>query len=108
MNSTEMKACIEACLACYQTCLGMASTHCLEEGGEHVEPVHFRTMLACAEICRTCAHIMLLRTPLHQAVCKACAEICEACSKSCEDLDGMDECVAACDLCAATCREMAA
>lgn len=44
MNNNEMKACIDACLACYQTCIGMASTHCLEEGGEHVEPTHFRTM----------------------------------------------------------------
>ncbi|AIK44113.1 hypothetical protein DR92_1924 [Brucella anthropi] len=44
MNNSEMKACIDACLACYQTCIGMASTHCLEEGGEHVEPMHFRTM----------------------------------------------------------------
>ncbi len=61
MNNSEMKACIDACLACYQTCIGMASTHCLEEGGEHVEPMHFRTMLTCAEICRSCAHIMLLR-----------------------------------------------
>src|SRR5687768_8425391 len=55
-----MRACIDECLRCYQVCLGMAMTHCLEEGGPHVEPDHFRLMMACAEICRTSAHFMLL------------------------------------------------
>ena len=33
-----MQACIEACLSCYQTCLGMASTHCLEVGENTSSP----------------------------------------------------------------------
>jgi hypothetical protein len=28
--SSEMRACIEECLRCYQTCLGTAMRHCLE------------------------------------------------------------------------------
>jgi hypothetical protein len=32
-----------------------------------VEPKHFRLMMACAEICRTSAHFMLLNTPTPQA-----------------------------------------
>jgi hypothetical protein len=28
-----MQDCIDACLRCYQTCLGMASNHCLPAGG---------------------------------------------------------------------------
>lgn len=56
--SHEMQACIEECLRCYQTCLGMAMGHCLEHGGKHVEQQHFRLMMACAEICRTSAHFM--------------------------------------------------
>ena len=31
--SKEMQACIDNCLHCYQACLGMAMTHCLEAGG---------------------------------------------------------------------------
>src|SRR5206468_10759424 len=49
----EMNRCIETCLSCYRTCLGTAMNLCLETGGKHVEPAHFRLMMACAEICRT-------------------------------------------------------
>jgi hypothetical protein len=106
--SAEMRACIDECLRCYQTCQGMAMNHCLERGGKHVEPEHFRTMIACVEICRAAAHVMLAGTPLHKRVCAACAEICDACAKSCEGLDGMEECVSACRSCADSCRKMAA
>jgi hypothetical protein len=106
--SKEMKSCIDACLSCYQTCLGTAMTHCLEQGGKHVEPPHFRLMMACAEICRTSAHFMLLNTPHHKRTCGQCAEICEECAKDCERLDGMEECVTACRACAESCRKMSA
>ena len=49
----EMQKCVDECLRCYGICLGMAMNHCLETGGEHVAPRHFRLMMACAEICRT-------------------------------------------------------
>ena len=104
--SAEMRACIDECLRCYQVCLGMAMTHCLEEGGPHVEPDHFRLMMACAEICRTSAHFMLLNSPHHKHICGECAEICEECANDCEQLDGMEECVTACRRCAESCRRM--
>lgn len=107
-HSPEMQACIEACLHCHRTCLGMAMNHCLQAGGKHVAPDHFKLMIACAELCRTSADVMLIGTELHKHVCRACAEICEACATSCEDLDGMEECVQACRRCAESCREMAA
>ena len=102
-----MSRCIEDCLACYQTCRETSMHHCLETGGRHVEPEHFRLMVACAEICRTAADIMLTRSSLHVSVCAACAEICDACAKSCADLDGMEECAEACNRCAESCRTMA-
>jgi len=107
-RAPEMQACIDACLNCYQTCIGMAMSHCLVKGGRHVEPAHFRLMISCAEICRASAHIMLSGTDVHKASCAACAEICAACAASCAMLDDMDECVAACRACAESCREMAA
>jgi hypothetical protein len=106
--SAEMKNCIEACLDCYQTCLGTASGHCLETGGEHTEPKHFRLMLACAEICRTAAHFMLLGSDHHKHVCRECAEICSECATDCERIGDMQECVDACRRCAESCRQMAA
>ena len=86
----------------------MASNHCLEVGGKHVEPAHFRLMLACAEMCRTSAHLMLLGTEHHRHTCAEWAEICEACAESCEEVGGMDDCVRQCRSCAETCRKMAA
>ena len=103
-----MRACIEECLRCYQTCLGMASHHCLEAGGKHVEPRHLRLMLACAEICRTSAHFMLLGTEHHKHTCAECADVCEDCARSCEQVGDMQECVEACRRCAESCRKMAA
>ncbi|MDI1262229.1 MAG: four-helix bundle copper-binding protein [bacterium] len=106
--SKDTKTCIDECLQCYRTCLGMAMTHCLETGGKHVEPEHFRLMMACAEICRTAAHFMLLSSPHHKHVCRECAEICAECARDCESVGGMDDCVVACKSCAESCKAMAA
>ncbi|KMO31228.1 ferredoxin [Methylobacterium variabile] len=106
--ATEMQHCIDECLRCYQTCLGMASNHCLPAGGKHVEPEHFRLMLACAEICRTSAHFMLLGTSAHKHTCRACAEVCEACAESRAQVGDMQDCVDQCRRCAESCRKMAA
>ena len=102
----KMQKCIDACLGCYQTCLGMAMGHCLETGDKHVAPAHFRLMMSCAEICRTAAHFMLLQSEHHKHVCRECAEICRQCASYCEELSGMEGCVAACLACAAECKKM--
>ena len=104
----ETQQCIENCLNCHKTCLQMAMNHCLEMGGEHTKPDHFRLMMACAEICRTSANFMLIGTPHHKHVCAECAEICEECAADCERVGDMDECVAACRKCADSCRAMSA
>lgn len=105
--SKEMRDCINACLACYASCLGTSMMHCLEQGGKHVEPEHFRLMMGCAEICRVSAHFMLIGTEHHKHTCRKCAEICTECAQSCEQLDGMQECVDICRRCAEACRQMA-
>jgi hypothetical protein len=102
-----MQACIDDCLRCYQACLGMASHHCLDVGGRHTEARHMRLMLACAEICRASAAIMLIGVEQQGKVCAACAEICEACARSCEAIGDMDSCVEACRRCAESCHRMA-
>lgn len=105
-NPEDMNRCIESCLSCYKTCLSTAMNHCLEAGGKHVEPAHFRLMMACAEICRTSAHFMLINTPHHKHTCRECAEICTECAADCQRIGGMDECVAACRYCAEDCLMM--
>jgi len=106
--SQEMKSCIDDCLRCYQICLGTAMTHCLEAGGKHTQPQHFRLMMACAEICRTAAHFMLLNSPHHKHLCAECAEICQECARDCGQIGEMQECVEACQRCAESCRKMTA
>lgn len=103
----DVQRCIDACLDCHRMCLSMASQHCLVRGGEHVAPEHFRTMMVCAEICRTAASVMMIGSDQMGRVCAACAAICEACAESCQDLDGMGPCVEACRRCANACSHMA-
>ncbi|NMG65920.1 four-helix bundle copper-binding protein [Azoarcus indigens] len=104
--SSEMMACIQACRHCQRICLNMATGHCLEKGGRHVEPEHLRTMLVCAEICGTAADVMTTGSTLHRQVCAVCADICDACISSCRDLDEMDECIDACERCKDSCEAM--
>ena len=104
---SDMQTCIDLCLLCYRTCLGMATTVCLKEGGRHAEPSHISLMLGCAEICRTAAHFMIMEAKLHFKVCGTCAEVCEACAVSCQQVGDMDECVETCRRCADSCRRMA-
>lgn len=106
--SEEMMRCIETCLSCYRTCLSTAMNHCLVAGGQHTEPNHFRLMMACAEICRAAAHVMLINSPHHKGICRQCADICADCARDCERIGDMDACVAACRACAESCRQMAA
>ena len=102
-----MQQCIENCQRCHATCLSMLSQHCLEVGGQHVEPAHFRLMLDCAQICQTSADFMLRGSEHHAHVCRECAEICAKCADSCEAVGDMEECVKACRTCAESCGKMA-
>lgn len=107
-QSPEMKTGIDNCLACYRECLPIAMNHCLEMGGKHTEQQHFRLMMACAEICRTSAHFMLIGSEHHKHVCRECAEICAQCAEDCERIGDMESCVGACRRCAESCTKMAA
>ena len=102
----QMQSCIDTCTKCHQTCLHEAMNHCLEAGGEHVAPDHFRLMMNCAEICQTSANFMLSGSAFSNQVCQVCAQICEACARSCEQIEGMEECARVCRECAASCRRM--
>lgn len=106
--SAEMEECIRLCLDCYRSCEQTAAVHCLEMGGRHVEPTHFRLMLSCAEVCRASAALMLNLSPQHALQCGVCAEICRQCAESCRAIGDMDDCVAACEACADSCERMAA
>ena len=107
MNNKEIQQCIEECLNCHRVCLQEAMNHCLEAGGQHTEPTHFRLMINCAEICQTSANFMLSSSPHHAKVCGVCAEICTACAESCAAIPDMEMCAQTCRRCAESCRQMA-
>lgn len=100
--------CIKNCSTCSETCFKTAMNHCLQMGGKHVEPDHFKLMLNCAKVCETSVFLQLSGSHFSHHLCKVCAEICDACADSCERVGDMDECVAVCRKCAESCRKMAA
>lgn len=103
----SMESCIQACNQCHQICLQTAMNYCLNTGGKHVEPEHFRLIMSCAEICQTSANFQLSNSSFSNRLCAVCAEVCEACAADCRRIGGMDECVQACENCSASCRQMA-
>lgn len=103
----EMQSCIDACLQCHRICLQTALNHCLEMGGRHIEPEHYRLMMSCAEICQTSGNFQLGSSRFSAQLCALCAEICDACATDCEQIGQMDDCVNACRKCAQSCYSMA-
>ena len=107
MDMNHMQSCIDACTRCYQTCLQTAMNHCLESGGKHVGPTHFRLMMNCAQICQTSADLQLSGSVFCAKYCALCAEVCDACADSCATIDEMGDCEKVCRDCANSCRAMA-
>ncbi len=103
VDSEELMRCIEDCERCHRLCLRTAMLHCLEQGGDHLEPPHFRMMLACADLCRATADAMLAGYALYEQVCAVCASVCRDCAESCERISDLEECAAACRRCAESC-----
>ena len=84
--SQDIQECIAECLNCYCTCTQAAMNQCLEEGGDHVQPEHFRLMVNCADLCRTTADFMLSSSSTYAEVCSVCADGCDACAESCREM----------------------
>lgn len=102
--SPTMARCIEKCLACYAICLRAP----VDTSDITFDKAHLTLMLTCAEMCRTCAHFMILGTVHHKHTCRECAEICAECALVFEGMNGMQACVDACRECAQECTMMAA
>jgi hypothetical protein len=100
--------CIQNCTDCSVTCYSTALNHCLEAGGKHVAPEHFRLMMECAHICEASARMQMSGSRFCAQICGLCAQVCEACAEDCALIGDMDECVEVCRRCAASCRTIAA
>jgi hypothetical protein len=107
-HTATHRHCAEMCSSCAKICYSSALNHCLQVGGAHVEPEHFKLMLNCAKVCETSAYLQLSNSGFSSALCQVCAEICDLCAKSCDIVGGMEACAEACRQCADSCREMVA
>jgi hypothetical protein len=107
-QSVEMQTCVDDCQECWRICTE-TSQHCLSKGGRHAEADHIRSLLDCADICRTAADFMLRGSDLHPQTCDICAAACDRCADSCEQMsddDMMRDCAEVCRRCAESCRQM--
>lgn len=102
--SSQIEDCIRHLMHCHRACLGTATTHCLEMGGDHARPQHLRLMLDCAAICQATADALLRKSQFHTRLCELAADVCDTCAADCETLGGMEDCVIACRTCAEACR----
>lgn len=108
MIPETLRPCILQCWECRDTCQSLLYNHCLVEGGPHVERRHVTLMTDCVAVCQAAADAMTRNSPVHTAICAACAEVCDACAASCDAIDGeeMRHCAIVCRACAKSCRDM--
>ena len=108
-SSDPMKACIQLCWDCRNTCQDTLFNHCLSMGGVHAAQAHVRLMTDCIQICQAAADFMVRGSALHTEVCRACAAICRACADSCARIGDahMQACADRCRKCAESCEAMA-
>jgi hypothetical protein len=98
----SMDDCIDMCIASNRMCLETAN-YAAKRGGALASPVMLAMLADCAELCQTTANSMLRGSPLHQVLCRACAEVCARCADECSR-HGADQQMVRC---AETCRTCA-
>jgi hypothetical protein len=104
----SMTDCIDHCLASHRRCLETAA-YAVKQGGALASPAMIAMLTDCAELCQATANSMLRGSPLHQVLCRACAEACDQCAEACSKHGAdaqMAQCAQTCRTCAEGCREM--
>ncbi len=105
-ESPELLQVLEDCESCERICVHVALTQSLEQGGDHVEPNHFRLLMSCASMCSTTAMSIAGGFDTQEELCRLCASVCRACAESCRRLGDVDDCVEACERCARSCDRL--
>ena len=100
-NETTAPA-IDATLACYRACLGMAKSGLEDASGSLLE-----LLTECAVVSREAAHQLIGGSAGVSPILLQCAEVSDRCAEECEQIDGMEECGAVCRWCAISCRDLA-
>lgn len=101
-----MQKTIDDCSDCHSVCMETI-VYCLEQGKEHAEPAHIRTLYDCAMTCSTLQDFALLSSKGLPKMAEACAEVCDICADNCERYEGdapLIECAEVCRRCAGSAR----
>lgn len=101
-KAMSMTDCIGLCSDSHRMCLETAD-YAVKQGGVVGSPSMIAMLTDCAELCQATANSMLRASPLHQILCRACAEACDHCAQICAR-QGSDARLARC---AKTCRSCA-
>lgn len=103
----DMKACIEACIACHEACTETTARLRMQGPGDEGQ---IGALLDCADLCRLTASFVGRDSPLHAMACALCAESCQRAARDCERLedDGVRRVADACRRTADHCRRLAA
>lgn len=105
----KVEKCITECMDCHAVCLDLAY-YSLNQGGELSEPDHIKSLMDCADLCRTSVDFMLRGSDFSAQVCELNAEVCDQCAESCYQFKEDAKMKAGGDICrrtASSCREMA-
>lgn len=91
------------CLACYAACVARASVY-LTARSDILACSYARQLLACAELCRTTAHLAMFDTASFAQIADVCADVCERCSAAGDGIGDASSCADVCRRCAESCR----
>ncbi len=107
-QAASLQECINQCWTCRTECQKVFFHHCFEKDGPRLEKDFARTMIDCVAICQAAADSMVRESPVHTALCAACADVCEACAYACDQINTvkMRALAETCRACAKSCRAM--
>ena len=105
--SDEMKACVDACVACHEACMEMTAKLRMQGPGDEGQ---IGALLDCAELCRLTGSFVARDSALHAMAGALCAESCLRAARDCERLedDAVRRVAEICRRTADQCRRVAA
>jgi hypothetical protein len=107
--SADMQKTIDSCIESY-SCCEQTITHCLQQGGQHVDMTMMGPLMDCVDVTRTCADMVMRHSPHAIEMASACARVADMCAEACMTMNSdsvMKRCAGICRTCAEACRSLA-
>lgn len=107
--NADMQKTIDSCIESY-SCCEQTITHCLQQGGQHVDMTMMGPLMDCVDVARTCADMVMRHSPHAIEMASACARVADMCAEACMTMNSdsvMKRCAGICRTCAEACRSLA-